>query len=73
MLLEPLLDLTLSKSKLDIAHAYLYARLSVSQKNSIALAVINQSAIRGLTRSLLGGLDGGVAYERLDVCDGGNL
>ncbi len=42
-------------------------------KNSIALAVINQSAIRGLKRSLLAGLDGRVAYECLDACDGGNL
>ncbi len=42
-------------------------------KNSIALAVIDQSAIRGLKRSFLAGLDGGVAYERLDACDGGNL
>ncbi len=42
-------------------------------KNSIALAVINQSAIRGLKHSLLAGLDGGVAYECLDACDGGDL
>jgi hypothetical protein len=35
--------------------------------------VINQSAIRGLKRSLLAGLDGGVAYEHLDACDGSNL
>ncbi len=35
--------------------------------------MIEQSAIRGLKRSLLAGLDGGLAYERLDVCDGGNL
>ncbi len=35
--------------------------------------MVNQSAIRGLTCSLLAGLDGGVAYERLDACDGGNL
>ncbi len=32
MLLEPSLDLTLSKSKLDIARAYLYALSSVLQK-----------------------------------------
>jgi hypothetical protein len=32
MLLELLLDLTLSKSKLDITRAYPYARSSVSQK-----------------------------------------
>ncbi len=42
-------------------------------KNSIAIAVIDQSAIRGLKRSLLAGLDGRVAYERLDACDGSNL
>ncbi len=35
--------------------------------------MINQSAIRGLKRSLLAGLDGGVDYERLDACDGGDL
>ncbi len=35
--------------------------------------MINQSVIRGLKRSLLAGLDGGVAYERLDACDGGSL
>ncbi len=35
--------------------------------------MIDQSAIRGLNRSLLAGLDGGVAYECLDACDGGNL
>ncbi len=35
--------------------------------------MINQSAIRGLKRSLLAGLDGRVAYEHLDVCDGSNL
>jgi hypothetical protein len=35
--------------------------------------VINQSAIRGLKRSLLAGLDGGVAYECLDARDGGDL
>ena len=73
MLLKPSLDLTLSKSKLDIAHAYSYAQSGVLQKNSIAIAVINQSAIRGLKRSLLAGLDGRVAYECLDACDGGNL
>jgi hypothetical protein len=32
VLLEPSLDLTLSKSKLDITHVYLYAQSSVSQK-----------------------------------------
>jgi hypothetical protein len=37
VLLEPSLDLTLSKSKLDIAHAYLYARSSVSQKTVLQL------------------------------------
>jgi hypothetical protein len=42
-------------------------------KNSIALAMINQSAIRGLKHSLLAGLDGRVAYECLDECDGGNF
>ncbi len=31
------------------------------KKNSIAIAVINQRAIRGLKRSLLAGLDGRVA------------
>jgi hypothetical protein len=41
--------------------------------SSIALAVIDQSAIRGLRCSLLAGLDGRVAYECLDACDGGNL
>ncbi len=71
--LEPSLDLTLSKSKLDIARAYSYEQSSVSQKNSIALSVINQSAIRGLKRRLLAGLDGGMAYECLDACDCGNL
>ncbi len=35
--------------------------------------MINQSLIRGLKRSLLAGLDGRVAYERLDACDGENL
>jgi hypothetical protein len=35
--------------------------------------VINQSAIRGLKRSLLAGIDGRMAYERLDACDGGDL
>ncbi len=43
------------------------------EKNSIAIAVIDQSAIRGLKGSLLAGLDGGVAYKCLDACDGGNL
>jgi hypothetical protein len=37
--LEPSLDLTLSKSKIDIAHAYSYARLSVLQKNVSQLHV----------------------------------
>ncbi len=35
--------------------------------------MISQSAIRGLKHSLLAGLDGGVAYEHLDACDGGDL
>jgi hypothetical protein len=35
--------------------------------------VIDQSAIRGLKRSLLAGLDGGVAYKRLDAHDGSDL
>ncbi len=35
--------------------------------------MINQSAIRGLKCSLLVGLDGRVAYKRLDLHDGGNL
>ncbi len=48
MLLELLLDLTLSKSKLNITRAYLYVQSSVLTKNSIAIAVIDQSAIRGL-------------------------
>jgi hypothetical protein len=43
------------------------------QKNSIAIAVINQSVIRGLKRSLLAGLVGGVAYKCLDARDGSNL
>jgi hypothetical protein len=73
MSLELLLDLTMSKSKLDIACAYSYVQSSVLQKNSIAIAVINQSAIRGLKRSLLAGLDGGVAYKCLDLRDGSNL
>jgi hypothetical protein len=42
-------------------------------KNSITIAVIDQSAIRGLKRSLLTGLDGGVAYKCLDLHEGGNL
>jgi hypothetical protein len=58
---ELLLDLTLSKSKLDITRAYLYMRSSVLQKNSIAIAVINQRTIRGLKCSLLASLDGRVA------------
>ncbi len=77
MSLEPSLDLTLSKSKLDIAHAYSYAQSSVSRKivscitkNSIAIVVINQSTIRGLKRSLLAGLDGRVACKCLDASDG---
>jgi hypothetical protein len=52
----------------------LYAQAIVCiAKNSIAIAVINQSAIRGLTRGLLAGLDGGVAYKHLDARDGGDL
>jgi hypothetical protein len=62
--------LKLSKSKLDIA-----VRTSdcMYSKNSIAIAVLDQSAIRGLKRSLLAGLDGGVAYKCLDLRDGSNL
>ncbi len=35
--------------------------------------MINQSAIRELKCSLLAGLDGRVAYKRLDLHDGGDL
>ncbi len=35
--------------------------------------MIDQGAINGLKRSLLAGLDGRVAYDCLDACDGGNL
>jgi hypothetical protein len=48
-------------------------RDQVYRENSITIAVIDQSAIRGLKRSLLAGLDGGVAYKCLDLHDGGDL
>jgi hypothetical protein len=70
---EFLLDLTLPKSKLDITHAYSYVQLNALQKKNIAIAVINQRAIRGLKRSLLASLDGRMANKRLDACDGGDL
>jgi hypothetical protein len=83
MLLEPSLDLTLSKSKDQHCSCVLTCAIECIAKESIAIACvmensittawINQNVINGFKRSLLAGLDGGVAYERLDAHDGCNL